>query len=52
METAGIYALSKAFGHKAISVNVILANRIRFEFSKNPEKIMNQAIEHVLSKFQ
>jgi uridine phosphorylase len=52
METAGIYALSKAFGHKAISVNVILANRVKFEFSKNPEKIMNQAIEHVLSKFQ
>ena len=50
METAGIYALSKALGHKAVSVNAILANRVRFEFSKNPAKIMNQTIEYVLSR--
>ena len=48
METAGIYALSKALGHKALSVNAILASRIKFEFSKNPQKIISKTIKHVL----
>ena len=51
METAGIYALSKVLGHKALSVNAILASRVRLEFSKNPQKIIDQTIEHVLSCF-
>jgi uridine phosphorylase len=50
METAGIYALAKALGHKAISVNAILASRIKFEFSSNPAKIIDSAIQMVLSK--
>ena len=49
METAGIYALSKIFGHKALSVNAILASRVRFEFSKNPQRTIDKTIEHVLS---
>jgi uridine phosphorylase len=32
METAGIYALSKALGHKALSINAILANRVSHKF--------------------
>lgn len=50
METAGIYALSKALGHKALSVNAILASRVKFEFSSNPEKIIKEAIQLVLSR--
>ena len=50
METAGIYALSKALGHKALSVNAILASRARFEFSKNPQKIIEKTIEYVLTR--
>jgi uridine phosphorylase len=50
METAGIYALSKLLGHNALSVNAILASRLGFEFSTIPEKIINQAIELVLSR--
>lgn len=50
METAGIYALSKALGHKALSVNAILASRVRFEFSKDPQKIIDKTIELVLSR--
>ncbi len=50
METAGIYALANALGHKALSVNAILASRVKFEFSKNPEKIVDQAIQLVLSR--
>lgn len=50
METAGIYALSKALGHKALSVNAILASRINFKFSSDPQKIINKAIELVLER--
>jgi uridine phosphorylase len=50
METAGIYGLSKAMGHKAVSVNAILASRVKFEFSNNPAKIIDEAIQLVLSK--
>lgn len=50
METAGIYALSKAMGHKAISFNAILASRVKNEFSNNPAKVINQLIQLVLSR--
>ena len=49
METAGIYALAKVLGHKALSVNAILASRVRFEFSSNPQRIVEKTIDHVLS---
>ncbi len=52
METAGIYALANALGHKALSVNAILANRTKFEFSANPGKVIDKAIQLVLSKLQ
>ena len=44
METAGIYALSSMLGHKAISLNAILANRKKGSFSADPEKIVNRLI--------
>lgn len=50
METAGIYALAKAMGHRALSVNAILASRVKFEFSSNPQKVIKQAIELVLDR--
>lgn len=50
METAGIYALSKVLGHKAVSVNAILASRIKLTFEANPEKIISKAIRHVLDR--
>lgn len=50
METAGIYALAKVLGHKALSVNAILASRVKFEFSNNPNKIVEQAIKTVLER--
>jgi len=52
METAGIYALAKVLGHKALSVNAILASRIKFEFSNNPGKVVDQAIQLVLSRLE
>lgn len=50
METAGIYGLSVALGHKAISFNVILANRVTQEFSKQPQKIMDNFIREILKR--
>lgn len=50
METAGIYALAKALGHHALSVNAILASRVRHEFSRDPQKTVNKAIEWVLER--
>jgi uridine phosphorylase len=50
METAGIYALAKTLGHKALSVNAILASRVKFEFSGHPEKIVEKAIQTVLAR--
>jgi len=52
METAGIYALAKVLGHKALSVNAILASRVKFEFSKEPNKIVEQAIKTVLERIE
>jgi uridine phosphorylase len=48
METAGIYGLSKLLGHKAISINAIMANRLTGEFTKNPEEIMSETIKRTL----
>lgn len=50
METAGIYALAKLLGHRALSVNAILASRMKLEFSKQPQKIVDKAIQLVLER--
>ncbi|MGB4775528.1 MAG: nucleoside phosphorylase [Daejeonella sp.] len=50
METAGIYTLARSLGHHALSVNAILASRIKFEFSKNPQKVIDDAIKLVLER--
>ncbi|GGI26122.1 nucleoside phosphorylase [Pedobacter mendelii] len=50
METAGIYALAKVLGHNALSVNAILASRVKFEFSNEPDKIIEKAIKLVLER--
>jgi uridine phosphorylase len=50
METAGIYGLSSVLGHKAISFNIILANRSTQTFSKQPEKIVDHYIRQLLDR--
>ncbi|QLE02622.1 nucleoside phosphorylase [Galbibacter sp. BG1] len=50
METAGIYGLAKLLGHRAISMNCILANRPNGNFSKNPEAATQKLIEYTLNK--
>ncbi|WP_394971856.1 nucleoside phosphorylase [uncultured Croceitalea sp.] len=50
METAGIYGLAKLLGHRAISLNAILANRATGDFSTNPSKTIEELISYCLEK--
>ena len=50
METAGFYALAKMFGHQALSINAILANRVDGHFSSTPEQVVDKAIQLVLAR--
>jgi uridine phosphorylase len=52
METAGIYGLSGNLGHKAISFNVILANRATHQFSKQPQQAMERGIKLLLERLE
>ena len=50
METSAIYSLSKMMGHKALSLNAILANRQTGEFSKNPYMVIDDLIRFTLDR--
>ena len=46
METSAIYGLGKLMGHECLSINVIIANRVVKEFSKDS----NAAVEKLIVK--
>lgn len=50
METAGIYGIANLLGHKALSMNAIIANRATGEFSNSPKAVVNKLIEYTLNK--
>lgn len=50
METSAIYAFSKLLGHKAITVNNVIANRRRGEFSSDHQASERKLIEWVLER--
>jgi uridine phosphorylase len=50
METAGIYGLSSMLGHKALSINLILANRPKGTFTNNYQEKMDELILLTLDK--
>jgi uridine phosphorylase len=50
METAGYYALARLLGHEVLSVNAIIANRIKNKFSKDPNSIVEELIRKVLDR--
>ncbi len=50
METAGIYGLSKLLGHRALSMNAIIANRATGEFTKRPKEVVDDLISYCLGK--
>jgi uridine phosphorylase len=49
METSAIYGLSKLMGHRAITINCIIANRFTREYSKDYQTPMKQMIERVVN---
>lgn len=50
METAGIYGMASLLGHRAVSLNAILANRANGEFSKSPKDTVDNLILYTLEK--
>lgn len=49
METSAIYGLGKLMGHECLSVNVIIANRVKKEFSKDHEAAVEKMIQKALA---
>lgn len=50
METATYYALGKLLGHEMLSVNAIIANRIKNKFAKDHDKVVDSLIVKVLDR--
>ena len=50
METSGLYGLGKMLGHSCCTCCVIIANRIRHEFSEDYHKDIDRLIEVVLGR--
>ena len=50
METSALYGLSNMLGHNAVTVCVIVANRIKKEFSKDYKTSVQKLIELVLER--
>ena len=50
METAGYYAMARLLGHEALSANAIIANRLKNQFSKDPNAIVEALIQTILDR--
>lgn len=50
METSGIYGMAKLLGHRAVSMNAMIANRATGKFSSNPKKTVDELIRYTLDK--
>ena len=50
METAAYYALATMLGHEMLSVNAIIANRIKEQFSTDSQKVIDELIIKVLNR--
>ena len=50
METSAIYGLASLLGHRAMSMNSILANRATGEFSEDPAGTIDRLIQYTLEK--
>jgi uridine phosphorylase len=50
METSAYYAFGRLLGHETLSLNAIIANRVRNKFAKDPNKVVVGLIKKVLEK--
>jgi len=51
METAAYYALGNLLGHRMLSLNALLANRVNGTFSSDPHQTVHQLISHFFDCF-
>ena len=51
METSGVYGLSKLMGHRALTINCIIANRFTGDYSKDYHKSVHKLIGLVMEEF-
>ena len=49
METSAIYSLGRLLGHHCLSLNAVVANRIKKEFSRDAHATVNSLIKKVLN---
>lgn len=50
METATMYGISKLLGHRALSLNAIIANRATGDFTKDSKATIDSLIQYTLGK--
>ena len=50
METSSMYGLARLHGHRSVSLNMILANRVTREFSKQGYKAVDNLIQYGLER--
>lgn len=50
METSGIYGMAQLLGHRAVSMNCILANRSTGRFAEDPKAAINALIQYTLQR--
>jgi len=50
METSAYYAFGRLLGHEVLSVNAMIANRVKNKFSKDYDKIIDALIKKVLER--
>ena len=50
METSAIFGLSKMLGHRALSLNAIIANRVTGNFTKDGAKAIDNTIKYALER--
>jgi uridine phosphorylase len=50
METSAIYGLAAALGHQALSLSVIVANRLAKKFSTDADAAIDKLINHTLER--
>jgi uridine phosphorylase len=50
METAAYYAMGRLLGHEVLSLNAIIANRVKNKFLKNHQKSVDSLIKKVLDR--
>ncbi|MCA6074000.1 nucleoside phosphorylase [Fulvivirga sedimenti] len=50
METSAMYAMGAMMGHRMLSMNAIIANRITGEFAENPHAVVDELILLVLER--